>query len=148
MSSAPPPTGCLVVPTDFSPTATHAVDYGASLARRLGVTLALLHVVEPLGIVLPQTLADAQMLGATTTLEQLVEQCKGRGVTADFTVRQGPAASEIIGLARERHAEMIVMGTHGRSGLSRLLVGSVAEHVLRHAPCAVLTLKPQAEVRP
>lgn len=135
----------IVVPTDFSPTATRAVEYGADLAQRLGATLTLLHAVEPLGVALPQALAEAQMVGATESLEGMVKELAARGVSADFAVRMGPAARETIDLARERKADLIVMGTHGRSGLSRLLVGSVAESLLRHADCPVLTVRPSGE---
>lgn len=142
MSRPPSEISSIVVPTDFSPTATKAVEYGAGLAYRLGASLTLLHAVEPLGVALPQALAEAQQIGATESLEGVVKELAARGVKADFAVRMGPAARETIELARERKADLIVIGTHGRSGLSRLLLGSVAENVLRHADCPVLTVRP------
>jgi nucleotide-binding universal stress UspA family protein len=88
---------------------------------------------------------EAQRKWAEDTLAQRATALAAEGVTARGVVRVGAPWSEIVNLAREEHADMIVMGTQGRTGLDRLLLGSVAERVIRQAPCPVLTVRPTQE---
>jgi nucleotide-binding universal stress UspA family protein len=115
--------------TDFSPSSEAAGQFAGLYARRLGARLHLLHVLparEP-GPVPAHRLSDlARRIGAS-------DDCVSEMVT-------GSAADEIVGYARRNGIALIVVGTHGRTGFSRALLGSVAERVMRHAPCPVLTV--------
>lgn len=135
----------ILVPTDFSPCAEHALDYACALAAKLG---AKLHVVNAIGGVfpdLPVALTD-QMLtslrdSSTTALARLVDARRAGVSFGEVRVIEGDARDVILQAATDVHADLIVIGTHGRRGLSRLLLGSVAEHILRRAPCPVLTVR-------
>jgi len=135
----------ILCPTDFSPFAQAAVPIACSLANDYGATLTLLHVrpmpvavVGEFGVVMPLDVREP-----VETSKARMRQC----VPAKFTgvlecdVRDGDAAEEILKTIKDRHCDLIVLGTHGRSGLLRMLVGSVAETILREAPCPVMTIK-------
>jgi nucleotide-binding universal stress UspA family protein len=132
----------VLVATDFSPPSDSALIYGRALARAFGATLHVLHVTE--NLFMRATAADPHAAKASVmrTLEERLTaddraQLHARAVleTSDHP------ADAIIEYATSARADLIVMGTHGRSGLSHLLVGSVAERVVRNAPCPVLTLR-------
>lgn len=129
-------------PTDFSPQAERAFEFACSLARDHRSRLILLHV-EPGREVLLGQLGMPPGRGngqaAREQLEQLAAAAPALAV--ECVVVQGDPAEQILAAARDRGCELIVMGTHGRSGLSRLLTGSVAERVMREATCPVLTVK-------
>ena len=146
------PIHVILHPTDFSEQSQHAFRLACALARDHGSRLVLLHVVpSPVvlageGIMLPPP--DPADEAIWNQLHQLDVPT---GILALRQVVQGEAAGEILRLAEETHADLIVMGTHGRTGLSRLLMGSVAEKVLRRAACPVLVVKapfPVAESAP
>ena len=136
----------LLVALDGSEAAAHAVDLTADLAAALGSEVALVHVVDPKLAVRPEGGVPA----ATLLFEfrrdgqQLLSAAAARLRTSpppwEF-LREGKPADEIIKAARERDAQLIVIGTHGRSGLQRVLMGSTAEGVVRHAPCPVLVAR-------
>jgi universal stress protein A len=139
----------LLVPTDFSPASSAAVRYAIDLATDLGATIHMLHVIEEwdmtarhleaLSIELPglreRVIADAA--------DRLRTVAAGLGAALPIAteVREGRPADIIVDVARAKAIDLIVMGTHGRTGLSHALLGSVAERVLRTAPCAVLTVR-------
>ncbi len=128
-------------PTDFSERSEHAFHLACSLARDHGARVVLLHVVSiPVaayeGVVLPPPIEEA-----TEDAKRRLSQMKPAGIPVEHRVAEGDAAEMILRVAEEVHANLIVMGTHGRTGLSRLLMGSVAEQVVRRAPCPVLTMK-------
>lgn len=134
--------------TDFSETSRHAMLRAAELARRLGGELELLHVHVPPPSPGTDMLATPHDLGtmALVELEQVMsmwreeaERLVGRPVRS--TVLPGDAATEIALRARERGFDLVVLGTHGRKGLKRWVLGSVAERVVREAPCAVLVVR-------
>jgi universal stress protein A len=139
----------ILVPTDFSPDADAAFAYAMQLATALGASVDLVHVVEdPMAAgVWSAGMYTAELAGlqinvirdAQERLRQTVPMIPG--VAASREVRVGKAAPTIIELARERGSDLIVMGTRGRTGLSHLLMGSVAERVVRSAPCPVLTVR-------
>ena len=147
----------ILLPTDFSECAGHAVPAAASLARLTGARLVCLHVVEP--VVPPVSWTPvAEPLPSAEIGEQLEdaaarelpkiaasEECAGLEV--EDVVAHGEAASEIVRVARERGVDLIVISSHGRTGLGRILFGSTAESVVRHAPCPVLVVKPPLENR-
>jgi nucleotide-binding universal stress UspA family protein len=135
--------------TDFSRASTPAFDTAVEWARERGAELVIAHVVETSGVVLedsylsPKTLRDVQT-GSRRQAEQrlgkLVEQARRAGVRASSLVLEGLAFEEIPAAADRLDADVIVMGTHGRTGLSRLLLGSVAERVVGLSRRPVLTV--------
>ena len=136
----------IIFPTDFSTSSDAALPHAASLARDMGATLLIVHVEE-----LPAAYGGGEMYyGIPEPDTAELESMLARVAPADGAVRcerrliTGDPATEIVRLARDEEAEMIVMGTHGRAGLSRLLMGSVAELVVRRAPCPVMTFRAPA----
>ncbi|MGH7898365.1 MAG: universal stress protein [Candidatus Binatia bacterium] len=138
----------ILVPTDFSPEAEAAVKYAADLAKSLRSQIVLFHAIEPLmlpsDLYLTPAIADItdQVEQATRAhVAHAVKQLGGRGVGARGMVTVDRAATAIVEAAAESRAELIVMGTHGRGGVTHLLLGSVAEKVVRTATCPVLTVR-------
>jgi nucleotide-binding universal stress UspA family protein len=147
--------GHVVVATDFSEASAAALNYGRELARISGGTLHLLHVVDDVVarytleavVLVPVNLQTEVENVARRRLEGLLGDDDRRELGAKAVLRTSSAtAEEIVEYAREVNADVIVIGTHGRGTLSRLLLGSVAERVVRLAPCPVLTVRhPQHE---
>jgi len=139
----------VLVPIDFSPGAERALDYACEFATKLG---ARVHLVNALGAMLPElsvALTD-QMLSSmrdsnTAALNKLMEPRRARATFGPATVYDGDARDAILRAADAVHADLIVIGTHGRRGLSRVLLGSVAEDVLRRASCPVLAVRMEAK---
>jgi nucleotide-binding universal stress UspA family protein len=138
-------------PTDLSDASRPAFGYACDLSREYGARLVVLYALEPIaplaadGIVFPADDDTARAM-ARTELDVLgpVEPT----IDVERVLRDGPAVETILGLADEVRADLIVMGTHGRGGLGRLLLGSVAEQVLRRAHCPVLFVKAGMPVPP
>ena len=135
----------ILCPTDFSESAQHAFRLAAALARDHRARLLVLHVATPPPFVFYGELQRAleQPGGYRHELEDRLRQVyePGPAVTVEYRVVVGDPGAEIVSIAREAACDLIVMGTHGRTGLGRLLIGSVAEQVLRGAHCPVLTMK-------
>jgi nucleotide-binding universal stress UspA family protein len=137
----------ILVPTDFSPPSLEALRYARELARERNARLILLHVVEPFH---PDwrmdttTLQRAARDQARHRLDELVSR-ELPGASAVAEVRAGHPVEQINAVAGKHRADVIVIATHGRTGLQHALLGSVAERVVRHAPCPVLVLRAQAE---
>ncbi|MFN8545829.1 MAG: universal stress protein [Candidatus Binatia bacterium] len=135
------PIGRILVPLDFSPSATFALDWAEEFARRLDAELVLLHVNQP-GAVLPGSdLARNEDALARAELDRIAQALVARGRRARALVRPGSPSEEIVRLAAEERVGLIVMGTHGRSDVAHLLLGSVADRVVRRAACPVLTVR-------
>jgi nucleotide-binding universal stress UspA family protein len=139
----------LLVPIDFSACSEHALDYACELAARLG---ARIHVINAVGATLPElsvALTDQMMSSLRTrnaaALDTLIEPRRKQAAFGEITVVGGDARDAILQAARAVHADLIVIGTHGRRGLSRVLLGSVAEDVLRRAPCPVLAVRMETQ---
>jgi nucleotide-binding universal stress UspA family protein len=138
----------ILVPTDFSPHAQEAVRYASELSRTFDAPLTIVHVYDVTPYVLPETvpLYDTFQIGQLREefqkqlgeVRRLAEQNSVKQV--DARLLQGSPFSEIVRFAEEQHFGLIVMGTHGRTGLAHLLLGSVTEKVVRKAPCPVLTV--------
>ena len=133
-------------PTDFSERAEYALHIAADLARQNQATLVVLHVAETLGaenVTYGEATSKLEPEAYRQRLEQHLRQTvpAPRGVNVQYLLAAGEPAHEISRLAREHACDVIVMGTHGVGGLSRLLMGSIAEHVIRLAPCPVLVCK-------
>jgi len=130
-------------PTDFSDRSAHALRLACSLARDYGARLVVLHVAEPP----PPPYEQGVMLPVSADLDEERADLERLAVPDDDVIRverrfeKGDPAAVTLRVADELHADLIVMGTHGRTGLSRLLMGSVAEKVVRRATCPVLTVK-------
>ena len=137
----------ILVPTDLSEGAEQALEYACELGRLLGSQIHLLNVVSipalgvpELGVALTATMIDELVVGNQSALDQL-SRTRCRANVGQALVRTGDARDVINQTAKELGIDLIVMGTHGRRGLSRALLGSVAETVVRSAPCAVLTVR-------
>ena len=145
----------ILVPTDFSTTSEIAFRYAVDLGRTHGAAIHLLYVLEspspaaayPDGFsVDPPRLRAPAIDDAMRRLEAMRTVSAAARVTTTTEVRVGRPTDDILGVAAARGTDLIVMGTHGRRGVAHLLLGSVAEHVVRAAPCAVLTLREASRV--
>lgn len=142
----------ILAPVDFSEPSDRALAYAVELARQLDASLHVFHVQEmpvlatpSVGAPVPPELAAGAETDTRAELDRILAPYRDRGVTLRETLAHaGPPADAIVAYAREHPVDLIVMGTHGRTGLGRVLLGSVAEHVVRHAPCAVLTIPARA----
>jgi nucleotide-binding universal stress UspA family protein len=137
------PIRTILQPTDFSPQSGHAFQVACALAHDYGARVVLLHVRAPElgygeGFVVPAD-PEAEDRALLRELEQM--QPPDPAVRVWRAVQEGNPATEIVRAAEEIGCDLIVMGTHGRSGVGRLLMGSVAEAVQRKAPCPVLTTR-------
>jgi nucleotide-binding universal stress UspA family protein len=145
----------MLVPLDFSPGASSVLELASTFARAFGASIELFHVWQPPPLIsAPITVLSADADGNAITLEelgrnaaatQLKEQLaalkKLAPVEAHCRVGIGNPAHEIVEAAAHGSFDLIIMGTHGRSGLAHALLGSVAEKVVRRAPCPVLTVR-------
>ena len=137
----------ILVPTDFSTASDAALPHAEALAKQKSASLLILHVEEP-----PLAYGGGELYYGlpepnSERILKMLEEVKPSDPTVAFTHRltMGDPAGEIVRIAGEEGAEMIVLGTHGRSGMSRMLMGSVAEAVVRRAPCPVLVYRVAVE---
>jgi nucleotide-binding universal stress UspA family protein len=142
----------ILVPVDFSGCSRGALNHAALLAKSFGATIDLLYVWEAPAFVAPEAMIGAA--GTTQTLAQLAGD-QAKAAMADFTkrardegvdiantrVEQGDPARTIVEIAEREDYDLVAMGTHGRSGFAHLLLGSVAEKVVRRSPKPVLTVR-------
>lgn len=142
----------ILLPTDFSDCARPAYGLAVQIAERFGSKLFLLHVVQDFALLVPDAVLfaatpnaalDSLIAGANTQLDQIVSRERLERFTPTLQVRVGSPAVEIVEYAKEINAGLIVIGTHGRTGLQHLLLGSVADRVVHVAPCPVLTVRSQ-----
>jgi universal stress protein A len=137
----------ILAPVDFSDCSDKAVAYAAELADKLRAELTVLYVVPDLTLAMPDAVMPVPV--ATPDMDDLVKSANesltkliaDKKMAATGVVRIGSAAAEIVDAAKEAAIDLIVIGTHGRGGLAHLLLGSVAEKVVRSAPCPVLTVR-------
>jgi len=155
----------ILVPLDRSTFSTRALKYAIDLAPRYGAKLILLTVIEPakvMPLVVDPTGLSSPIL-ASTAIEQAqileaqerersrrylarkVNQLKKRGIDAEYVLAYGQPADTIMKIAREKKADLIVMATHGRTGLKRAIMGSVAEKVIRESSQPVLVIRPRPD---
>jgi nucleotide-binding universal stress UspA family protein len=136
-------------PTDFSECSDYAFRLACSLARDHGARVVALHVVTPPVVVYGEgVIPSSPEVYEDQGREQLRRLQPDPAVQLECRLVRGYAAEEVLRVAEETRCDLIVMGTHGRTGLSRLLMGSVAEQVLRKAPCPVLTVKAPPRQQP
>jgi nucleotide-binding universal stress UspA family protein len=131
----------ILVPLDFSPGAMHALTWAEDLAHRFGAELLLLHVSQSEAVLPGSQVARQDTEIAGRELDRLAERLRARGHPVRTAVRPGSPADGILRVANNEHVGLIVMGTHGRADLAHILLGSVADRVLRRASCAVLTVR-------
>ena len=143
----------LLVPHDFSSSANHAAAIARDESKLHNARLVLLHVIDLPTAIKPDTVIVPDATGAPVNvreyavssaeahLQDIVERLAKDGVTATPFIRVGNPVDEITRFVEEEKVSLIVMGTHGRTGLQHLLVGSVAERVMRTATCPVLTVR-------
>ena len=142
----------ILVPTDFSEYADDALDYAIALAKTLQARLTCLHVIH----ITPLAMDDYDTSGLVSYLEEIETDAQQRmqallrrihqeGLQGETVIIHDVPFQAILNTAKEKGADLIVMGTHGRTGLTHVLMGSVAERVVRLAPCPVLVTRGAAE---
>ena len=138
----------ILVPTDLSLHAEAAFDYACELALKLDATVHLINVigipalgVPELGVAVTSTMIDSMIAENQQALDAVVARRRTGVRMGEVLMKTGDARDMIDEAAKEVSADLIVMGTHGRRGVSRALLGSIAESVVRSAPCPVLTIR-------
>ena len=138
----------IVVPTDFSDVSRKALDFAVPLARDHGARIVLVYVVEPRiypeNIIIPPAIEPDNIeltKKAKASLEEFRTQHVDADVKSETVVRLGKPFVEIVAAAKQAKADLIVMPTHGFTGLKKVLIGSTAERVVSHAGCPVLTVR-------
>ena len=147
----------ILVPSDFSEDSTRALEYAEDFARMFGAEIVVLHVdqilapiaigpapgagYDPSAMAAVGKIAEEQRALAQRELDRIVKKLQDEGLRARGLLRSGAPFVEIVTAAQKENAGLIVMGTHGRSALAHILMGSVAERVVRKAPCPVLTVR-------
>jgi nucleotide-binding universal stress UspA family protein len=143
----------ILCPVDFSEFSDRAYEYALSFARHFGAKLFVQHVTEPV-VVLPRVHVSPALLdqvyaeqyaGAEQKIHELTAKHSRNGVESEVVLERGPVADSILQFAEDQNIDLIAMGTHGRRGLDRIVVGSVTERVLRTARCAVLAVHNPAQ---
>ena len=142
------PIGVILAPMDFSSHSDTALDRAVDLAKAFGAKIHLLHSyavpvqgVMPYDFAVPDGVWDGIREAAESKLEELRQTVVSEGLEASGEVSPVIPSEAILAVAREVDADLIVMGTHGHTGLKHALLGSVAERTVRLAPCSVLTVK-------
>jgi nucleotide-binding universal stress UspA family protein len=137
----------ILLATDLSEASSSATDEAFELARRLDIALLVVSVIDPRSLLLPGGRFGARIDQVRERREQLaqalVERGREVGVPVSFLVWSGDPGDMIVEAAEAEHVEMIVVGSHGRGAVGRFFIGSVSEHVVRHAPCPVLVVRPR-----
>jgi glycine betaine transporter len=141
----------ILVPVDFSPYSDQAITYAMALAGKLQARVTLLHVIHeiPIGVgdmatALPYSYMQELEAEVQRSLEEQLKGVQRAGIRGDIMVLHGVPFQTIVDVAREQQIDLIIMGTHGRTGLSHVLLGSVAEKVVRLAHCPVLVTRKEA----
>ena len=139
---------CILVPLDFSEGASTILEWASHLAEEHGSRVVLFHAYHlPVefqqleGAYLPPDFWANVKAEAGESLDRFAEDLRSRGIEVESVVTEGYAATAIIDEIDKQNADLVVIGTHGRSGLKHLLLGSIAERVVQKAPCPVLTVK-------
>jgi nucleotide-binding universal stress UspA family protein len=136
--------GVLIVPVDFEKASQRAIEIAKDLGARLGAEVVLVHVYQLPMFTYPglePTLLPTFTVEISAAAKRATEQLAAASGGVRAVLREGDPATEIIAVAKELGAEMIVMGTHGRGGLAHLFLGSVAEKVMRDSPVPVMTIR-------
>ena len=143
----------ILAPTDFGECSAPAVKLAAELADKFGAELILLHVVQDLALAMPDAVMPSPVAASDlghlidagkTSLSNIIarEKLERLKPKPRVEVRVGSPVAEIVAAATDLKADLLCVGTHGRTGLAHLILGSQAERIIREAPCPVLTVKP------
>src|SRR5690242_8829290 len=137
------PVHTILHPTDFSEPSNSALGLACALARDYGARLVVLHVMAPPVVTSAGGVAAPNPLGLRAAAQGELDRLEvpGAGLRVERRLAEGDPTAEILRAAGDTKTDLIILGTHGRTGLGRLLMGSVAEQVMRQAPCPVLTVK-------
>jgi nucleotide-binding universal stress UspA family protein len=142
------PIRSILAATDFSENAEQALGVAIDLAKQFGTELHVVHcldlpiaIVNPYAVSVPDTLLTEARDEAARQLREAVARAEKAGVAVKSHLAEVPAPQAISQLAEELGVDLVVMGTRGHTGLKHVLLGSVAERTIRHAPCSVLTVK-------
>src|SRR5216684_4834572 len=140
----------ILIPTDFSKFSQVALNYASAFAEKFAAELYLLHVIQDLSVFIPDMITVApppvptveQMTKAVQeAFDRLIKDNRLERFPIHRDVREGTPFYEIVHYAKEQNIDLIIMGTHGHTGLTHMLLGSVTEKVVRKAPCPVLTVR-------
>jgi len=144
----------ILIPVDGSSMSINAAEEGIKLAGIMGSSVSFLYIIDLSILSIPDAetgIANAEVIRkgfrdqGETIMGRLKAGAENKGISAGTMMREGDVHEEILSAAREVKADLIVMGTHGRRGLNRLILGSVAESVARRAGCAVLLIRPEEQ---
>jgi nucleotide-binding universal stress UspA family protein len=140
----------VLVATDFSENAQPAIDAAITVAKTFGADLHVVHafqtpvpIVSPYEVVVPDGFLEQARDSAARSLLAVEEKVKSEGLAVTTHLTEVPAAPSIVRVAEKVDADLVVVGTHGHTGIKHIVLGSVAERTLRLAPCSVLTVKPK-----
>jgi len=147
----------ILVPVDFSEFTDDIIKYATEIAQKFGSVIHLVHVIPNMGYFAPYEsfMAAENMVtvqkGVEAEVRQNLQEVAGRisGIPVIRAVRTGVSFIEIVDYVRSEKIDLVIMATHGRGGLEHIIIGSVAEKVVRRSPCPVLTIRPaQRQLRP
>jgi universal stress protein A len=131
----------IICPVDFSELSRKALQYSNEFARLSNAKVFLVGVIENDPTITYSHGLEKERAESDQKLLALIEEEKMAGIVADYVIYEGFAEECILDYAKRQEADLIIMGSHGRRGLKRMILGSVAEHVIRRAPCPVLIVK-------
>lgn len=138
----------ILLATDLSPASEGATRQAIDLARDLGATLLIVSVIDPAARGVPGGRVqrmDQRRASRESAAQEVVIRGRAAGVTVSFMVWEGEPGPSIVDAATSEQVDMVIVGSHGRGSMGRLLIGSVSEHVVRHAPCPVLVVRARAQ---
>lgn len=142
--TSPPPIRTILLATDLSAASSEATERAIDLGVRLGSRLLIVNVLEKRRLVGAGSheRVDQARAERETALVETVRRARDLGLTTEFLVWEGDTGDSIVSAAEAEQADLVVVGTRGRSGAGRMLLGSVSDHVVRHATCPVLVVPP------
>ncbi len=137
----------LLLATDLTEASASATEEAFELADRLGASLLVVSVIDPGSLLMPGGRFRVRIDQVRERREQLaqalVERGRDAGIEVSFLIWTGDPGDMIVSAAEAEHADMVLVGSHGRGAVGRFFLGSVSEHVVRHAPCPVLVVRPR-----
>jgi nucleotide-binding universal stress UspA family protein len=143
----------IVCPVDFSEFTDEIIEYGVSIAKKFDAELHLLHIIPNLNYFTPYEsfLTPENLVAMERSIEREIEKdfentIKKIDMPVKKAIKTGVTFVEILDYIKTEKIDLVVMGTHGRSGFEHILLGSVAEKIIRRAPCPVLTVRPKAKI--
>lgn len=134
----------IFVPTDFSPCSEEAIAYAVFLAEQLNATILLTHILEPIGYPIDFAMIESSefdQMKASQALDRIARPWRQKGIRIETHLFKGDPVAQIVKEAKNLECDLIVMGTHGRTGMAHLMMGSVAERVIRTSSIPVLTVR-------